>query len=97
MTASEINPRVNESVRRFFNFNREYILILLAAICVIITIGTHIRMNAVVDSMADIKAGYEVNIREMVKSNTDVQKQVDYLKSKSDRLEAKLSVVTGEH
>lgn len=97
MTPSEINPRANESVRRFFNFNREYILILLVAICVIITVGTHIRMNAVVDKQAYVIAGYEVTIQNNIDSESDLKKEVRLLQQKADRLEAKIIALTGEH
>ena len=94
---AELNPRMNQSVNSFFQFIRQGIFIILVAICVIITIGTHIRMNGVVDAMSDIKAGYEVNIRDKVDSETDLKKEVRLLQQKADRLEAKIIALTGEH
>lgn len=92
MKTSEINQRANDSFRLFRQFNRESILIILVSICVIIVIGTHIRINTVVDDMADIKSGYEVNIRTMVESNTELKKEVRLLEYKMDRYESSLHV-----
>ena len=77
-------------MRRFINVSREYALILLVAICVIITIGTHFRMNTLTDDMSDIKAGYEVNIRDMVDSNADLKREVRLLDNRVIKLTARL-------
>lgn len=86
----EINPRANENFRMFKQLSRESILIILVAICVIITVGTHIRMNTLVDDMADLKAGSEVNIRVVLESNADLKKEVRILQNKIDRYQANL-------
>lgn len=89
---SELNPARNEHHRKWTQFNRETILIILVSICAIITAGSHFRMNDVVDGAADIKAGYEVNIRNMIESNTALTKQVLMLQNKVNRYEAELYV-----
>ena len=94
---SEINPRANESARLFKQLSRESILIILVAICVIIIIGTHIRTNTLVDDMADMKAGYEVNIRNTLESNANIKREVRLLQQKVDRYEAKLNAEEGVH
>lgn len=87
---TDMNAERNEHFRFFWKFSRESILIILTAICVIVTTGTHFRMNGVVDSMADIKAGYEVNIRNMIDSNDAKAMEYRLLQNKVARYEADL-------
>ena len=89
---TDINAERNERFRFFWKFSRESILIILTAICVIVTAGTHFRTDEMVDDMADIKAGYEVNIRNMIESDIAKTKQVLLLQNKVNRYEAELYV-----
>ena len=49
MKASEINPRANDSFRLFRQFNRESLLIILIAICCIITADNYFRTSRAMD------------------------------------------------
>ena len=90
MKTTELDQIRNERFLFFRMFNRESILIIMVAVCVIIATGNHFRMNAVIDANADIRSGYEVNIRNMIDSNSEKVKEIRLLQNKVDRLEADL-------
>ena len=91
---SELNPKRNEHHHNWIKFNRESVLVILVVICAILSAGTHFRMNAVVDDVAnqtaDVDAGYKVNISNMILSNQTLTKEVRILQNKIDRYEADL-------
>ncbi len=89
---TELDSTINRNLRLFDRFSRESLLVILVSVCVIITAGTWIRMNTLIDAMADIKGGYEVNIRQSVESDDALKKEVRLLQLKIDH-----STTTGEN
>ena len=89
----ELDPKASSWFRLFDRISRDSLLLTLVGICVIVTAGTHFRMNTLADDMADIKAGYEVNIRKMIESNSRLKKEVRLLQMKADRYEVKLDAL----
>lgn len=59
---SELNPARSEHHRKWTQFNRETILIILVSICAIVTTGNHFRTNSAVDAAneANAKVDYEL-------------------------------------
>lgn len=95
---SELNPKTNKEYRFLDKYDRSTLIIILVITSIIISVcgvgfglGTHIRMNAVVDDMADIKSGYEVNIRNMVEANSNLKMEVRLLQQKVDTFNAKVN------